>query len=127
MTTERHRPDRWPADFPLVDGSRIPAGLVVRSLSGAMEGRTTGLRRRCPATSEHCPGWLIGIVWEDGQELHICSEGWTYDPATREIRVTAGGEISARFTDRKGPLPREQWSTREALLTRPGWSSDTTA
>jgi hypothetical protein len=123
MTADRHHPHRWPADFPLVDGSRIPAGLVVRSLSGAMEGRTTGLRRRCPATSERCPGWLVGVVWEDGQELHICSEGWRYEPATREIRVTAGGEISARFTDTKGPLPREQWPSRDALLTRSGWST----
>lgn len=84
MTTERQHPDRWPADFPMVDGSRIPAGLVVYSLSGAMEGRTTGLRRRCPATSEHCPGWLIGVVWEDGQELHICSRaGPTTPPRAR--------------------------------------------
>jgi hypothetical protein len=112
----------WPPDFPVDAGGRVAEGLVVWSRSGLIEGRTTGARRRCPAAD--CPGWLLTVRWETGQLLHLCSQGWTYDRAANEVRVTAGGEISARFVSPAPfgppPLPREQWPEREELTGR-GW------
>jgi hypothetical protein len=57
--------------------------------------------------------------------MYICSEGWHYNPTTREIEVIGGGEISARFISPKplgvAPLPREEWISREELTKRQGW------
>lgn len=117
----------WPADFPLDASGRVAEGLVaeglvVRSISGDIEGRTTGSRRRC--TSAGCPGWFITVKWETGQLMHICSEGWVYDAATGEVRVVAGGEISARYISPKPagtpPKPRDEWPD-PASLTGKGW------
>ena len=117
--------DGWPTAVPLLGDGRVQVGLRVRSLTGEMEGRTTGGRRRCPAHG--CPGWLVGVLWESGQQLHICSEGWHYDPETTELRVVGGGEISARFVSPEPlgvpPWPREQWIPREELVSRPAWSA----
>jgi hypothetical protein len=59
------------------------------------------------------------------QTMRPCSEGWTYDPATRTIRITGGGEISARVISPKPlgtpPLPRWEWPERAALRNRKGW------
>ena len=111
----------WPAVFPVDAGGRVARGLAVRSLSGTIEGRTTGGRRPC--ISEGCPGWFIGVKWETGQQLHICSEGWRYDPDTRTVQVTGGGEISARFVSPKPlgtpPAPPSEWPERSAL--GPAW------
>jgi hypothetical protein len=56
--------------------------------------------------------------------MHICSEGWVYDPATQEVRVTGGGEISARYVSPKPlgtpPRPREEWPDPDTL-TGKGW------
>jgi hypothetical protein len=68
----------------------------VWSLSGTIEGRTTGARLRCLTIG--CPGWLIGVSWETGQRFRPCSQGWRFDPVAKTVRVTGGGEISARFT-----------------------------
>ena len=115
-------PGRWPDELPLVDG-KVEEGLIVLSKSGEIEGRTTGPRYRC--TSIGCPGWSVAVTWETGQALRPCSEGWTYDAATKIIRITGGGEISARVI---GPpplgvpsLPRDEWPARAALSKRKGW------
>ena len=93
------------------------------SQSGGIEGRTTGARLRC--TSIGCPGWFIGVSWETGQRMRPCSEGWTYDPETKAIRITGGGEISARFVAPKPlgtpPLPRDLWPPRSSLASGKGW------
>jgi hypothetical protein len=56
--------------------------------------------------------------------MHICSEGWVYDPATQEVRVTGGGEISARYVSPTPlgtqPRPREEWPDPDTL-TGKGW------
>src|SRR4051812_33762228 len=98
MTTQeeqRNSPGVWPAEFPVSEDGTVEEGMVVRSQSGTIEGRTTGARLRC--TSTGCPGWFIGVSWETGQRMRPCSEGWRYDPATKTVRITGGGEISARF------------------------------
>ena len=123
--TQDHKnsPGRWPADFPLDEAGKVAEGLVVLSKSGELEGRTTGARLRC--TSVGCPGWFIGVTWETGQSLRPCSAGWKYDPETKTIRITGGGEISARFISPGPlgvePLPKEEWPTRAALAKRKGW------
>ena len=113
----------WPTEFPLTSDGHVTEGLVVRSLSGEIEGRTTGSHRPCVTKS--CPGWFITVVWESGQIMHICSEGWRYDPASNSVRVVAGGEISARYVSPKPlgvpPLPRDEWPTRAELAHRKGW------
>jgi len=112
----------WPEAFPTTGAGGVAEGIPVFSRTGAIEGRTTGSRRKC--ASAGCPGWFIGVRWETGQMMHICSEGWAYDPATRTVRVTGGGEISARVVSPAPlgtpPLPRDQWPPRSAL-TGKGW------
>jgi hypothetical protein len=107
----------WPAAFPLLDDGSVEEGLRVFSISGAIEGRTTGSRRPC--ISKGCPGWFIGVRWETGQMMYPCSEGWKYFPDEREVRIVDGGEISARFVAPKPlgtpPLPRDRWPSRESL------------
>jgi len=116
-------PGPWPEDFPVDAGGRVAAGVVVWSLNETIEGRTTGARRPC--LSDDCPGWFITVRWQTGQLMHICSQGWRYDPARRMVRVTGGGEISARFVTPEplgvDPLPAEQWPPRERLNTWAGW------
>ena len=116
-------PGRWPEALPLDAEGKVEEGLVVRSKSGDIEGRTTGARLRC--TSIGCPGWLIAVTWESGQALRPCSEGFTYDAATKTIQITGGGEISARFVAPTplgvAPLAREEWPPRAALSKRKGW------
>lgn len=115
--------DGWPVALAVDDDGRIPIGMVVRSLSSAIEGRTTGGRRRCPAA--HCGGWDVSVAWETGQGTRICTEGWHFDPVSRELRIVGGGEITARVavdhvTDVL-PLPRAKWPAKEVLLTHPAW------
>jgi hypothetical protein len=116
----------WPKEMPVGTDGRVEEGLVVWSISGTIEGRTTGARLRC--LSIGCPGWFIGVTWETGQRFRPCSQGWLYDPETKTVRITGGGEISARFvapaplgTD---PLPREKWPTRQSLASSPGWRAN---
>ena len=125
---ETHRlhllsPGSWPTDFPLTADGKVEEGLVVRSKSGLIEGRTTGARLRCYSTG--CPGWFIGVSWETGQRLRPCSQGWTYDPQTRNVRITGGGEISARFVSPAplgvDPTPRSAWPLRDSLSRGLGW------
>ncbi len=120
-------PGRWPADMPLTEDGKVEEGLVVLSRSGEIEGRTTGARSRC--TSIGCPGWFVAVTWETGQALKPCSEGWTYDADTKTIRITGGGEISARTIAPPpagvDPLPRDQWPARSALSKRKGWRINT--
>ena len=117
--------DGWPSALPLIDGKRIAEGLIVKSLSGTMEGRTTGNRRKCIATSTECPGWFIEVIWESGQRLWPCSEGWHFDPDTKIISVVGGGEISARFVSPKPlgthPAPRNTWPSKKDLMKMRGW------
>jgi hypothetical protein len=116
-------PGPWPVEFPILDDGSVVEGLVVWSQSGEIEGRTTGAR--LPCISYGCPGWFIGVRWETGQLMRICSEGWRYDPESGSVRVTGGGEISARFVSPKPlgspPLPREEWPGREVLARWAGW------
>jgi hypothetical protein len=113
----------WPAEFPTTADGRVDEGLVVRSKSGRIEGRTTGSRRPCSSTA--CPGWFIGVLWETGQQTYICSEGWRYDSEANQVRVVAGGEISARWIspppEGVQPLPVGEWPERSALYRRKGW------
>lgn len=112
----------WPKHFPFIN-EKVQEGIVVKSLSADIEGRTTGSRRPC--TSTDCPGWFITVRWETGQLMHICSEGWQFDPSVNEVRVTGGGEISARFVSPKPlgtpPLPKGEWPARDQLKRRAGW------
>ncbi len=113
----------WPRAFQPLTAKTVPEGIELRSLSGEIEGRTSGSRRKCTATG--CPGWFIGVLWETGQQMYICSEGWHYDPIANRVDVIGGGEISARFISPKplgrSPLPRDLWPTRSELTTRKGW------
>ena len=115
----------WPSDFPVTAEGGVREGLVVWSLSGDIEGRTTG--SRLPCRSHQCNGWFIGVRWETGQLLYICSKGWRYDARTHAVRVVAGGEISARFVSPpplgEPPLPRQEWPPR-TTLTGKGWRVD---
>lgn len=113
----------WPSKLELIDSKHIQIGIPVFSLNRIIEGRTTGSRRPCP--SHTCSGWLIGVLWESGQQLFICSEGWRYNHLENEIQIVAGGEISARFISPKPfgtpPLPKSQWIKRSELLKRSSW------
>ena len=55
------KPGPWPSEFPLTADGKVAKGLVVWSLSGEIEGRTTG--GRPPCLSHGCPGWFIGVKW----------------------------------------------------------------
>ena len=116
--------DDWPSHFPINSEKSIDVGLVCRSIDGTIEGRTEGDRRRCP--SKQCCGWLVGVRWEDGQLLRICSEGWHFDPVKKELNVVGGGQISARVVSPKPlgrpPLPRDAWPSRSELMKFRAWS-----
>lgn len=92
---------------------------MVRSISGRYEGRTTG--SRSPCRSATCTGWFVGVLWETGQQMYLCSEGWDFDPTTLTVQIVCGGEISARFINPVDPAPREEWPTRAELAYRAGW------
>lgn len=119
--------DSWPKDFLLIDDKTVHEGILVRSLSQAIEGRTTGSRRKC--ASKKCPGWFIGVLWETGQQMYICSEGWHFERPFPDddlcISIIGGGEISARFVSPKplgvSPLDRSEWPKRQDLMKRKGW------
>lgn len=111
----------WPEEFPVLEDGSVVEGLAVWSLNAHIEGRTTGAR--LPCLSSGCPGWFIGVRWETGQLMRICSEGWTYEPEHRSVRVTGGGEISARFVSPK-PRPMVSSATRPAAISfdiDPAW------
>ena len=119
--------DSWPEDFLLIDDRTVHEGILVRSLSQKIEGRTTGSRRKC--ASKKCPGWFIGVLWETGQQMYICSEGWHYARLSPDdelsISIIGGGEISARFVSPKPlgvfPLDKSEWPKRQDLMKRKGW------
>jgi hypothetical protein len=116
-------PGVWPGEFPVTADGRVEEGLPVWSISGRIEGRTTGSRLRCYSIG--CPGWFIGVIWETGQGMRPCSEGWHFAPATRTVRINGGGEISARFVSPRplgtNPLPASEWPKRSDLAHRRGW------
>ena len=113
----------WPAGFPVTAVGKVAEGIPVFSQTEGIEGRTTGSRRRC--SSARCPGWFIGVRWGTGQLMYPCSAGWSYDSAKRTVRITGGGEISARIVspapEGPPPLPRDQWPTRSSLAGMKGW------
>ena len=120
--------DGWPKMLPYSSEKQIKEGIPLFSVSGNVEGRATGSRRKCisgKSDSDKCPGWFIGVLWESGQQMYICSEGWHYDSEKNRIDVIGGGEISARFISPKPlgvpPLPRDEWPNRDALARRKGW------
>jgi hypothetical protein len=112
----------WPTGFALTAAGTVAEGIPVFSRTQGIEGRTTGSRRACASIG--CPGWFIGVRWETGQMMYICSEGWTYDEANRTVHIIGGGEISARVVSPAPlgtpPLPRDQWPARSEL-TGKGW------
>jgi hypothetical protein len=120
--------DGWPRMLPYSSEKQIKEGIPLFSVSGNVEGRATGSRRKCISgkdTSDECPGWFIGVLWESGQQMYICSEGWHYDCKNNRIVVIGGGEISARVISPKPlgvpPLPRHEWPDRNTLARRKGW------
>jgi hypothetical protein len=117
----------WPREFPVNPDGTVDVGIVVLSRSGTIEGRTTGNRRPCQTLT--CSGWFIGVQWETGQLMYPCSMGWTYDPSSKTVRITAGGEISARDPEppapQARPAPRGQWPSRADLTRRIGWRDST--
>lgn len=117
--------DGWPMHLSVKPDGRIRTGIVTKSIDGKIEGRTTGGRRRCP--SHQCNGWLVGVLWQTGQQLHICTEGWHYDPQADELRVIGGGTISARFVSPKPlgvePKKRSEWPPRTELMKTKAWST----
>ncbi len=118
--------DEWPESFRLDETGGVQEGIAVWSLSRTIEGRTTGSRRPCHTST--CTGWFIGVRWETGQLMHICSKGWRYDPTANEVSVVDGGEVSARFVAPAPlgtpPLPRHAWPSR-AELNGKGWRTTT--
>ncbi len=120
--------DGWPRMLPYSSEKQIKEGIPLFSVSGNVEGRATGSRRKCIAgksDSDKCPGWFIGVLWESGQQMYICSEGWHYDYKNNRIVVIGGGEISARFISPTPlgvpPLPPHEWPDRDAFARRKGW------
>jgi len=115
--------DGWPKAFPLLAPNKVEEGIKVRSLSGVISGRTTGNRRKCSAAK--CPGWFVEVMWESGQRMLPCSEGWHYSPDSKSIDIIGGGEISARFVTPKPlgtyPAPRKEWPSRAELNAMRGW------
>ena len=113
----------WPKWFPVHTNGKVEEGLTVLSLSGVVEGRTTGNRRKCLVTE--CPGWFIEVIWETGQRMWPCSEGWHFDSDSKTVSIIGGGEISARFITPKplgtNPAPRNTWPTRSELARKRGW------
>lgn len=121
--------DPWPDALPLTAEGRVARGIPVWSLpvkapgfSGRIEGRTTGGRRSCAAPS--CGGWFIGVKWETGQQMFICSRGWRYDTSSGVVEITDGvGMSTTTATDRPNtraePPPRHAWPPRQAL--GPAW------
>lgn len=117
--------DGWPVALQVDEEGCVAVGMVVRSLDGSIEGRTTGGRRRCEAAN--CSGWEVSVSWETGQDTRICSEGWHFDPESGELRIVGGGEITARVamdpSDVVLPRPRAAWPPRDVLLAHPAWSA----
>jgi hypothetical protein len=78
-----------------------------------------------PVLVHRMSGWFIGVSWETGQRFFPCSQGWRYDPADKSVRITGGGEISARVISPPPlgtpPLPPGQWPSRQLLANRTGW------
>jgi hypothetical protein len=123
--------DSWPVSFPVSTEGRVEGGLVVWSLpvavdgfGGRVEGRTTGGRRPCACPT--CGGWFIGVKWETGQQMFLCSRGWTYDPTTRVVSMTAGNGLSTTIADdrpntRSAAPPRPEWPDRSTL--GPAWTA----
>ena len=116
----------WPTAFQILDDKHVREGIPVFSISGKIEGRTTGNRRKCAAVG--CPGWFIEVQWETGQKFWPCSEGWHYSVdshGAERIDIIGGGEISARFISPKPlgtyPLDRSEWPTKSELRTMRGW------
>lgn len=123
--------DEWLCGPPLQPDGRVTVGIPVWSLpvdveghTGEVEGRTTGGRRTCPARS--CGGWQVGVRWETGQLMYLCSRGWRYDAASNTMRMTAGTALSTttasdRANTRADPAPRSKWPDRDAL--GPAWKA----
>ena len=121
--------DEWQAEMPMELDGRVVRGIPVWSLplevaghSGPVEGRTTGSRQPCRA--RYCGGWQIGVKWATGQQMFLCSRGWTYDSEAGAVRMTAGTGLSTttatdRPNTRRPPPPRSAWTPRDRL--GPAW------
>lgn len=104
---------RWPRlnRPPFNQSMPAPAGVPVLSLSGEIRGITLGAAGPCP--SHRCSGYLICVDWETGQLTFPCSVGW--EDRGDHIRITAGGEITARVVNRVDPIPRGEWPQRRLV------------
>ena len=119
--------DGWPTSLPVVGGRQVQEGIKVFSVSGKIEGRTTGVRMRCPSSG--CKGWFVEVQWETGQKFRPCSEGWHFDSQAfggkGRIDIIGGGEISARFISKAPlgthPLDKSEWPKKSELLELKGW------
>ena len=107
--TQDHKnsPGRWPEDFPLDEAGKVAEGLVVLSKSGGS--RVAPPVLACAARRSAAPAGSSASPGRPGQTLRPCSAGWHYDAETKTVRITGGGEISARFVSpsaaRRRPAP----------------------
>lgn len=86
--------------------------MPVLSRSGRVRGITLGGSGPCP--SRTCDGHLIAVDWENGQLTFPCTKGW--EDRGDHIRITAGGEITARVINPIDVLPEEQWPDRPLTI-----------
>lgn len=77
--------DRWLPKLQVVAGQAVlpRAGSSLRE--HRVTGKTTGHVRRC--VMHGCPGTRIRVRWPDGRSTWPCSEGMTYDEATKTWEI----------------------------------------
>ena len=87
----------------------VPENIPVLSRNGAIRGRSLGRGQLCAAggcIETYGPRWQLGVEWETGQTTIICDVGWERrELPVDHIRITAGGEITARFVTPRDPGP----------------------
>lgn len=124
ISADEHRnsPGDWPAEFPVNPDGYVEEGLVVWSRLGLVEGRTTGARLR--VLLDRVPRLIHRCHVGDGPDDAALLRGLDLRPGPKTVRITGGGEISARVISPEPlgtpPSPRSEWPTRESLRRRKG-------